>query len=108
MSLVANHPDGAGVYLIDEHEGPTLVHLYQEGDYGLEDIVEFFQLGVLEPSEDEDETVLVLDASELRQLKAMAHAYSFDHEEGFIEMCLEMQQVADGVIDDSFRFASNS
>ena len=84
-----------GVYALDGRGRETLVHLYQGGDYELADIVEFFQLGRLEEADGEDETVLVLTAKELRTLKTMADAYSFDYEEPFIEMCLEMKRFAD-------------
>ncbi len=36
------------------------VHLYQGGDYGLEDIAEFFELGHVEPTEIEAHTVIIL------------------------------------------------
>ncbi len=71
------------------------MHLYQGVEYELADIVEFFQLGRLQESAREDETVLVLAAKEMRTLKTMADAYSFDYEEPFIEMCLEMKRFAD-------------
>lgn len=87
--------DNPGVYALDGRGRETLVHLYQGGDYELADIVEFFQLGRLEEADGEDETVLVLTAKELRTLKTMADAYSFDYQEPFIEMCLEMRRFAD-------------
>ncbi len=67
-----------GVYAVDAQGHEILVHLYQGGDYELADIVEFFQLGRLQESAREDETVLVLTAKEMRTLKTMADAYSFD------------------------------
>ncbi len=91
--------DGAsqtpGVHALDAQGRETLVHLYQGGDYGLADIVEFFQLGRIEEADRGDETALVLTREELRTLKTMADAYSFDYEEPFIEMCLEMKRFAD-------------
>ncbi len=86
-----------GVYALDARGRETLVHLYQGGDYGLADIVEFFQLGRPQEADREGETVLVLTAKELRTLKTMADAYSFDYEEPFIEMCLEMKRFADAI-----------
>ncbi len=86
-----------GVYALDAHGRETLVHLYQGGDYELGDIVEFFQLGRLEEAHCEGETVVVLTAKELHNLKTMADAYSFDYEEPFIEMCLEMKRFADAI-----------
>ncbi len=84
-----------GVHALDAQGRETLVHLYQGGDYGLADVVEFFQLGRLEKADREGETVLVLTPEEMRTLKTMADAYSFDYEEPFIEMCLEMKRFAD-------------
>ena len=100
-----------GVYALDAQGREALVHLYQGGDYELADIVEFFRLGRLQEADREDETVLVLTAKEIRTLKTMADAYSFDYEEPFIEMCLEMQRFADtsagGPAGGEFRFTAN-
>lgn len=100
--------DTTGVYHVGADGNLTLVHLYQGGDYGLDDVVEYFQLGHLEPPEHEDRIVVVLTAKEMRELKVMADAYSFDYEEGFIEMCLEMQRfIADAPPAEGFRFMAN-
>ncbi len=100
-----------GVYAVDAQGRDILVHLYQGGDYDLADIVEFFQLGRLQEPAREDETVLVLTAEEMRTLKTMADAYSFDYEEPFIEMCLEMKRFADatagGPTGGEMRFTAN-
>ncbi len=100
-----------GVYAVDAQGGEILVHRYQGGDYELADIVEFFQLGWLQESAREDETVLVLTAEEMRTLKTMADAYSFDYEEPFIEMCLEMKRFSDatagGPAGAEIRFTAN-
>ncbi len=100
-----------GVYALDAQGREALVHPYQGGDYELADVVEFFQLGRLQEADREDETVLVLMAEEIRTLKTMADAYSFDYEEPFIEMCLEMQRSADtsagGPAGGEFRFTAN-
>ncbi len=45
-----------------------------------------------------NETVLVLTAEEVRTLKTMADAYSFDYDEEFIEMGLEMALFADQLV----------
>lgn len=37
----------------------------------------------------------------------MADAYSFDHDERFIEMCLELHRFAIAVPDDRHRFEAN-
>ncbi len=100
-----------GVYALDARGRETQVHLYQGGDYGLADIVEFFQLGRLQEADREGETVLVLTAKELRTLKTMADAYSFDYEEPFIEMCLDIKRFADaaagGPAGGEIRFKAN-
>lgn len=96
-----------GVYTKDADGNVQLVHAYQGGDYGLEDISDNFQLGRLELPLQGDETVLSLDAAELRRLKTMADAYSFDYEEGFIEMCLEIQRFAFSRPGTTFQFVAN-
>ena len=95
------------VYSIDAGGPPQLVHLYQGGEYGLGDIVTQFQLGRLESSQREGEIVIALSAKEVRELKVLAYAYSFDYEEGFIEMCLDMQRFAAKKSLETFRFRAN-
>ncbi|MFQ5983238.1 MAG: hypothetical protein ACE5KS_07680 [Woeseiaceae bacterium] len=96
-----------GVYSTDADGKMRLVHRYQGGDYGLEGIVEYFQLGSLESAEAKGHTAVVLPATEMKELKIMADAHSFDYEEGFIEMCLEMQRFVANLPGDSFRFTAN-
>lgn len=94
-----------GVYAV-KAAGGVLVHRYQGGDYRLEDVIANFELGRI----DQDNDALVLDAHEVRQLKSMADAYSFDHEEGFIEMCLDIHRYtaeSAGVQYETFRFRAN-
>ncbi len=86
-----------GVYSRGGDAKQRLVHLYQGGDYRLADIVEFFQLGTLEEAGDANEAVLVLTGKELQSLKTMADTFSFDYEEEFIEMCLELTRFAAGL-----------
>lgn len=116
MSKSTNNTSTLGVYYTDAEGETRLVHRYQGGDYGLEEIIEYFQLGHVEPTEREGETVVteregetvvVLTAEEMRELKAMADAYSFDYEEGFIEMCLEIHRFASGLPGDTFHFTAN-
>ena len=96
--------EGPGVYGIDPEGNSQPIHLYQEGDYALEDIVEYFQIGRLEPDARSGATVLVLTGREMRELKVMADAYSFDYEAGFIEMCLELYRFSTAHPADTFRF----
>ena len=87
-----------GVYARGGDGKQRLVYLYQgRGDYRLADIVEFFQLGKLEEAGGADEAVLVLTGRELQTLKTMADTFSFDYEEEFTEMCLEMTRLAAGL-----------
>jgi hypothetical protein len=41
----------------------------------------------------------------MRQLRAFADAYSFDHEPGFIEMCLDLDRHATAYPAERFEFA---
>ena len=81
-----------GVYSINSEGQLQRMHLYQDGDYGLEDIVEYFGLGRIAPAERSNWVTLAMTGKELRELKVMADAYSFDYAEEFIEMCLEMHR----------------
>jgi len=95
-----------GVYWLDREGRPTLVHAYQDGDYALEDVHEYFGLGRLEAPPLGHDALLVLDAAELRELKVQADAYSFDYEEAFVEMCLEMHRLGEAKAEFPARFAS--
>ena len=82
------------------------VHDYQGGDYGLLDIVEFFQLG--EGSYDEAEReVLDLIERDVDRLKVQADAYSFDHEPGLIALCLDIHRFAKAQPQARYRFLSD-
>lgn len=100
-----------GVYGVDGDGREQQVHLYQGGPYTLSDVVHQFDLGRVEESGGGDETVLVLTAGEVSTLRTMADSYSFDYEEGFIEMCLEMalfaNQLVGGKGDGEVRFTAN-
>ncbi len=96
-----------GVYAPGPDGTERLVHLYQGGLYDLGDIAEMFELGTIEVSEIEGQTVLVLNRKDLRTLKTMADAFSFDYEEPFIEMCLEMHRFALEVPGETVRFTAN-
>lgn len=87
-----------GVYGVGRDGREQQVHPYEGGPYTLSDVVHLFDLGRLDESGRGNETVLVLTAGEIRTLRTMADAYSFDYEEGFIEMCLEMALFADQLV----------
>jgi hypothetical protein len=81
-----------GVYGTDRDGRQALVHEYIGSDYWLGDVVDLFQLGRLDG--DEDSPRLVLTMKEVHDLKRFADAYSFDYDEGFIEMCLDIHRFA--------------
>ena len=85
-----------GVYAVDEEGGLTLLHEYQDGEYSLQDLLEEFGFGHTEGGTENGHAIIVLDAREIRELKVNADAYSFDYDEGFIEMCLDIERFASG------------
>lgn len=95
-----------GVYAIDEQGGLTLVHEYQDSEYSLEDLLEEFGFGRSEGDSENGDAIIVLDAREIRELKVNADAYSFDYDEGFIEMCLDIERSAAGAAEDGVRLVS--
>ncbi len=82
------------------------VHAYQDGDYVLADVREVFGLGRMETDET-GHPVLVLRPNEVRQLKPLADSHSFDYEEGFIELCLDLYRFATGSSAPEIRFRSD-
>jgi len=95
-----------GVYAIDEQSGLTLVHAYLNDEYSLADVLEEFGFGRTEDDSDNGDTVVVLDAREVRELKVNADAYSFDYDEGFIEMCLDIERYCTGAEGETIRLVS--
>lgn len=80
-----------GVYFDDGAE-EQLVHEYTDADYELDDIFHSLGLGRLETGD--GRTVIVLEQDEVRRLKVLADAESFDHPEDFILMCLDIHRFA--------------
>ena len=95
-----------GVYAIDERGELTLLHEYQDGDYSLEDLLEEFGFGQAEGDSENGDTIIVLNPREIRELKVNADAYSFDYDEGFIEMCLDIDRFAAGMTEEPVRLIS--
>ena len=95
-----------GVYAIDDEGGLTLLHEYQDGDYSLEDLLEEFGFGRVESDSEIGDAIVVLDAKEIRELKVNADAYSFDYDEGFIEMCLDIERYHAGTSENGIRLVS--
>jgi len=96
-----------GVYAANSKSVFSLVHEYAEGDYGLEDIVGAFQLGTLISTDDSGPTTIELSFQDLQKLKVLADAHSFDYEEGFIEMCLDMHRFGIDESQERFLFMGN-
>ncbi len=99
--------DPPGVYGTDADGRTVLVHSYQGGNYRLSEIIDIFQLGRLQPVAGQDHPALVLNRRELRNLKTMADAFSFDYDESFIEMCHEMHRFAQGLPGEEQVFVAN-
>ncbi len=108
--MITENPQDSGaggVRFTDESGSEHLVHAYTDDDYGLEDIHMLFGLGRVE-SDSDDEMVLILTGSEVRILKTMADAQSFDHPEGFITMCLDIHAFATGLGAGPFVFRADT
>jgi 5'-3' exonuclease len=95
-----------GVYAIDDNGALTLLHEYQDGEYSLEDLLEEFGFGHAEGDTENGDAIIALNAQEVRELKINADAYSFDYDEGFIEMCLDIERYATGATEDRVRLVS--
>jgi hypothetical protein len=95
-----------GVYAVDDNGELTLLHEYQDGDYSLEDVLEEFGFGRMEGSSENGDAVVELDSKEIRELKVNADAYSFDYDEGFIAMCLDIERHFSGTAEAGVRLVS--
>ena len=95
-----------GVYAVDEDGELTLVHEYRDDAYSLEDLLEEFGFGRMEEESENGGAVVVLDPAEVRELKVNADAYSFDYDEGFIEMCLDIERHHSVTADNGIRLVS--
>ncbi len=96
--------DGApGIYASGRDGRPVLVHEYLNENYGLADVTEMLQLGRLSESEDESLS-LTLSRKEITDLQNMANAFSFDYDEGFVEMCLDIHRFASEAAGDTLIF----
>lgn len=101
-----NQDHTPGVYAVDEDGGLTLLHEYLNDEYSLEDLLEEFGFGQTETDSEDGATIVVLSAREIRELKVNADAYSFDYDEGFIEMCLDIERFSAGTADENLRLIS--
>lgn len=85
--------ENAGVYMKDPDGRWRLIHEDRGGDYHLHDLREAFAVG----SQATDEAglpLLAISKAEARQLKALADAQSFDHEEGLIALAHDIASAA--------------
>jgi hypothetical protein len=96
----------SGVYFLGEGGSRALVHEYLDGDYELADVVELFALGEATVGDPGGAPGLVLQRADLNKLKVSAHAESFDHDEGFIEMCLDIWRFGELVMGETLHFVS--
>ncbi len=96
-----------GVYAIAPDGVEHLVHLYQGGPYNLADVKMLFDIGRVEDDAEHGRSTLHVPRQDMRALKTMADAYSFDYEESFIEMCLEMVRFGADLPGDTLRFVAN-
>ena len=94
-SVTAMAPDGRAV-TVHEYAGDELGE-----DYALADIVANFALGRM------DGDALVIDRRQLRELETLAHGFSFDYPEGFVEMCLDIARAAASLPGESLRFEAD-
>lgn len=81
-----------GIYLVTPDGTFELIHAYDEGDYHLADIFDYFELG--EVLEEDGAPGIELDAREIKQLRLMAKEYAADHPPEFIAMCRDMVKAA--------------
>jgi len=82
-----------GVRCLQPDTGDRLVHRWEGGDYGLEDIPDLFQLGRIATQPGGAESI-VLSVRDVHELKTLADAYSFDFESGLIQLCLDIHRFA--------------
>jgi hypothetical protein len=95
--------DAQGVYVTGPDGRPLLVHEYLNENYGLGDVHGSLQLGTL--AETETTLSVTLSRKEITDLKNLADAFSFDYDEGFIEMCGDMHRVAVELPGDTVTFS---
>lgn len=95
-----------GVYTRGPDGLSVRIHLYQGGNYILEDITALFELGENIAAEDGLPSIRLTN-EEVRRLKAMADAYSFDYEDGLIELCLDIHRFAQASPAERYQFSAD-
>jgi hypothetical protein len=99
--------DPEGVYAPGRDGRRALVHEYQNENYGLADISELLQIGQLNDREGENLS-LALSRKDITDLANLANAFSFDYDEGFVEMCLDIQRFATEAPGDTLVFTEKA
>ncbi len=94
--------DPQGVYVTGRDGRPLLVHEYLNENYGLGDVHGSLQLGAL--IETETTLSVTLNRKEIVDLKNLSDAFSFDYDEGFVEMCQDMHRAATELPGDTVTF----
>lgn len=94
-SVTATAPDGR-ILVVHEYAGDELGE-----DYALADIVEDLAIGRM------DGDTFVIERASLRELETLAHGFSFDYPEGFVEMCLDIVRAGASLPGDSLRFEAD-
>ena len=90
------HSEDAGVYMKDPEGRWRLIHSDRGGDYHLHDLREAFAVGT-RATDEAGLPLLALSRAEARQLRALADAQSFDHEEGLIALAQDIAEAARGL-----------
>ena len=93
--VTARAPDGT-IVTVHEYAGEALGE-----DYSLSDIVDNFSLGRMEGE------ALVIDRRQLHELETLAHGFSFDYPEGFVEMCLDIARAGATLPGETLRFEAD-
>lgn len=81
-----SRPPQEGVFALLPNGRHELVHAWMSEDYELADIPEYFGYGRWE------EEALVLTARDVTKLRIQADAESFDHEEGLVRLCQDLER----------------
>lgn len=76
----------AGVHALLPDGRTALVHAWIGDSYELADIPEFLETGTWE------DEVLLLTAGQVAKLTIRVQAESFDHEEGLVALCLDLDR----------------
>jgi hypothetical protein len=82
-----------GIYLLGPAATPVLVHAYLNENYALADVAEILQYGKVGENAG-GAPMLTLTRREMADVANMINASSFDYDDGFVEMCLDMARHA--------------